>query len=115
MLDDIGPQILADGARLPMGRAQQPVHPIRAALPDQFGDLPAVAPLNRTEQSRQIPPDALTRLSTPKARGNPHAECRQLRLPGRDLVQLSRRVCLLHRHPRSRPHQLQGFQTAVVV
>jgi hypothetical protein len=51
VLHHIGAQIIAHRLRIPARRAQQPLHPVRAALPHGLGQLPAVAPLDRVQQA----------------------------------------------------------------
>lgn len=50
-----GLEIITDGARIPLGACQQPLHPMRACLARLFSQLPPVLALNRTEQLFQIP------------------------------------------------------------
>jgi hypothetical protein len=62
VLHHIAAQVVADTVRVPPGGGQQPLHPIRGALPSVLGQLPAILAAhvaNQPTQLRQYPPAGL--------------------------------------------------------
>ena len=88
MLDDIRPQIVSDGLRIPARGPQQALHPIRTALPQRFRHLPAVPPLQRVQQASEELPGAVADFWAGKAGSNARVQGMQCLLPPRDLGDL---------------------------
>ncbi len=86
MLDHVGAQVITDRVGVPARGPQQPLHPIRAALPELLGQLPPVAPLHGLKQPRQIAAGPRPHLRPRKARGDALVQRGQRRVPGRDLT-----------------------------
>ncbi len=89
MLYHIGAQVVAHRVGVPVGRIQQPLHPLRPRLAQVFSQLPAVLTLDRAEQPFQIPARPPSHLWPPKAGGNPPMQRRQF-----SRTQLSHRLQL---------------------
>ena len=74
MLDDIGPQIVADGIGVPAHAAQEVLHAVGGRVAGGLGQLPAVLALERREQALQIGPGAAARFDAAEPGSNPGDE-----------------------------------------
>src|SRR5215468_60285 len=70
-LEYISAQIVAHGISIPHGTSQQMLHPIRRIIAVDFGQLPPVFALYRTEQAPQIRASTPPRLPPGKPGPNP--------------------------------------------
>jgi hypothetical protein len=56
VVDDVGPEVVADAVGVPGGGAQQALDPSRPGLAHRFRELPAVLALHPPEEARQVAP-----------------------------------------------------------
>ena len=102
MLHHVIAQIITDPIVLPVGRRQQPLHPVRISLASLLGQRPAVLALQRREQPTQIRRHPLAWLRPREARRDPRVHLSQARRPARYL-----------RHPNMISHRAQDPQPTV--
>ena len=69
MLDHVGTQIVPHRLGVPLGRAEEPLHPIGISFPRLLCDLPAITPLDGLEQRAQVTGEAMAHFHTGKASG----------------------------------------------
>jgi hypothetical protein len=80
VLDHIAAQVVADQVRVPPGGGQQPLHPVRGALPGMLGQLSAILAAHVAQQPRQIRQHAPARLDAGEPTADPGVQRLQ---PGR--------------------------------
>src|SRR5215208_540379 len=71
VLDHIAAQVVPDQLRIPAGRGQQSLHPVRGALPGMLGQLPAVLATHVAYQPTQIRQHPPTRLGAGEPTADP--------------------------------------------
>ena len=94
VLDDIGPQIVADLIGIPVGGSEQPLDPIGGRGAHVFSNLPAIFAFNRTDQRPYVSIRQLTGFRPHKVLGNPLMQGGQADRPPPNL----RRIQVLHYH-----------------
>jgi hypothetical protein len=87
LLDDVRPQVVPYGIRVPVGRRQQPLQAVRGPLAGLLGELPTVLALHRPGQPAQVSQGAAPRFGAPKPGADPSVERPQSPAPRRNLVQ----------------------------
>lgn len=80
MLDDVLTHVITNEVGVPVGRRQQPLHPVRRGLTGLLGQRPGVLPLHRQQQTPHIRRHPRPRLGP----GEPRRD------PGMDLLQPGR-------------------------
>jgi hypothetical protein len=88
VLHDILTQIITDQVSIPVGRHQQPLHPIRAGLPSPFGQRPGVLTLHRRQQTTHVRGHTPPRLGPGEPRPDPGMNLRQTLSPRRYLTHI---------------------------
>ena len=53
MLDDISPQVIADGVSRPLGATEEMLHTVRRIIAGLLGELPGVLTLDRADEPRR--------------------------------------------------------------
>jgi hypothetical protein len=81
MLDDIGPQVVANLLGVPAHAAEEVLHSVGRGVASGLGQLPAVLALDRGQQSAQLGQGAAARLDPGEARRERRAQLLQLRRP----------------------------------
>jgi len=71
MLDHVAAYVVADPVDVPVGDAQQPLHPIRGHRPRVLGQCPAVLAFQPGQQALHIGADPLPRLGPPEPARDP--------------------------------------------
>jgi hypothetical protein len=80
VLDNVGPQVVANGVGIPAHAGEKVLDPIRRAVTGCLGQLPAVLASHRSEQALEVGGRSPARLDPQKTRRNPF---RQLVKPAR--------------------------------
>jgi hypothetical protein len=96
MLHHIGTQVVADQVRVPGGGGQQPLHPIRGALPGVLGQLPAVLATRVAQQPTQVRQHPPTRFRPREPTRDPGVQRHQPRCPRPHFLDVCRLVGLRH-------------------
>ena len=71
VLDHIGPQIIAERIGVPVNAREELLHAVWRVVAGRLGEVPAVLPLQGSQQALKISQGASARLRTPEPRGNP--------------------------------------------
>jgi hypothetical protein len=77
VLHDIAAQVVTDQIRVPVGGGHEPLHPIRGALADVLGQLPAVLATYVAQQPTQIGQHPPTRLRAHEPTRDPGAHIKR--------------------------------------
>jgi hypothetical protein len=88
VLDDVGPQVVADRVGIPLGGRDQPLHAVRRRLPRGLGELPAIAPLGPGEHRLEVSACPTTRLRSYEVGRDPLVQRVQLPRPPGDRLSL---------------------------
>jgi hypothetical protein len=89
VLDDVGPQVVADPIGVPTHPTEEILHPVGRGIPGGFGQLPTVLALDRRQQPTQVGQRTAPRLDPAEARRDPSAQPLQLRSPGSRILESS--------------------------
>ena len=88
VLDDIGPQVVADRVGVPVGAAHEVLDAVGVGVADPLGDLPGVLPLHRAEEPGEVGPDAVAGLAAGEAGPDPPGQLVELLPPFADVFEL---------------------------
>jgi hypothetical protein len=69
-LHDVPAQIIAYTLRIPNRHTPQALHPLRPLIPECFGELPAILPLDTVDQPNQVSASPLAHFCPRKARSD---------------------------------------------
>ncbi len=101
LIDHIGAQVIADRVGVPHRLAQQPLHPLRAAVAGLFGQLPTRPAVHIGQQSEQERPSPPTRLHPTAPARDPRERRVELFQPRLDVYAVA--VCMPADAPSTTP------------
>ena len=75
VLDHIGPQIIAERIGVPVDAREELLHAVWRVVAGRLGEVPAVLPLQGSQQALKISQGASARLRAPEPGGNLPSNC----------------------------------------
>ncbi len=74
VLDDVAPEVIADGLGVPIGRIEEALDAVGGGLAEEFCEVPAVLPLGRGEEAAEVAEGTAAGLGASEAGGDARVE-----------------------------------------